>query len=375
MKKLLSIILAVAMVVSLFAVSAFAEEAAEEVHFNIDSFMVDGTGTNYNTIKKDDQINMVQGQTLTVLGWAYKIGTNLKRVYWQGYDAIAGGKMETSPINDCSNVYRSRNDVADYFYGEAAADYYQYMANSGFGLDTSYMELLGVSELPVGEFNLRVVAEFEDGTTQVMIKRFKLVVEEGTPAAQPTVKVTVGKETTDVKPDAVAQIALSMDGDKLVCKSADDASDPWISIPLDNVDTNVYTSVTVKYTLDTAIFGNNVYLRDTSVNTGYSGAGGTWAPPEMTGKTEMTYVFADSFGTMAGTTLTGIRFPGAAAGGTLVIESITFNAAETAPETTTTEPATQETQPQTGDASVALLAVAALLAMSAAVVFMKKRAF
>jgi hypothetical protein len=32
--------------------------------------MVDGTGTNYNTIKKDDQINMVQGQTLTVLGWA-----------------------------------------------------------------------------------------------------------------------------------------------------------------------------------------------------------------------------------------------------------------------------------------------------------------
>ncbi len=371
MKKLLTFILAVAMIVSMFTVSLFAEEA-ETVHFSIDSFTVSGTGTNYNGIKKDEQITMVQGETLKLLGWAYKIGTNLKRVYWQGYDAIAGGKMETSPINDCSNVYRSRNDVAHVFYPENEADYYQYMTNSGFGLDESHMELLGISDLAVGEYNIRVVAEFEDGTTEVMIKRFRLIVEEGTPAAAPTVKVTVGKETKEVKPDAVAQITLSIDGEKLVCKTDDGANDPWVSIPLENIDTSVYTSVTVKYTVDGTMHGNNVYLRDTKVNKGYSGEGGTWTSPDMNGNTEKTYVFAEAFPKMAGTVLTGIRFPGATAGGTLVIESITFNAAEGTP---VTEPDTQETVPQTGDASIAMIAMIAVLAVGAAFVFMKKKAF
>ena len=41
-----------------------------------------------------------------------------------------------------------------------------------------------------------------------------------------------------------------------------------------------------------------------------------------------------------------------------------------------TQPSTEpETQPQTGDAAVAMFAVIAVLAMGAAVVFMKKRAF
>jgi LPXTG-motif cell wall-anchored protein len=40
-----------------------------------------------------------------------------------------------------------------------------------------------------------------------------------------------------------------------------------------------------------------------------------------------------------------------------------------------TEPTTQETQPQTGDATVAMFAVLAVLALGAAVVFAKKRSF
>ena len=44
----------------------------------------------------------------------------------------------------------------------------------------------------------------------------------------------------------------------------------------------------------------------------------------MNARTEKTYFIVASFSTMAGTQLTGIRFPGATAGGTLTIESITF---------------------------------------------------
>ena len=282
----------------------------------LDYFKVNGTGTNYPKRESGDEITIFEGDTLKAVGWAFKYGTNLNRVYWQYVDK--GGKINQAPINDCSDIYRSRNDVAGVF-GYSEADF-QYFKKSGFGLDTDYIDLVGVKDLAVGTYDVRFVAEFEDGTTEVIKKKFTLNV-----VAQPLVKVIVGTEETMVKPNYYNQIVLSAADGKLVCTTEDGASDPWVSIPLDNIDTNVYYSFTVKYAIDPSTVGNNVYLCDTEVNKGYSGVSGTWCAPDMNGKTEKTYVIATDFPTMAGTTLTGVRFPCAPAGGTLTIESITFN--------------------------------------------------
>ncbi len=219
--------------------------------------------------------------------------------------------------------------------------------------------------------------------TEYSVKNLKVEVEDtSAPAVEPAVKVIVGDSETAVKPDATSQVALSMDGDKLVVKTEDGATDPWVSIPLDNIDTTKYDSFTIRYSLDGSMAGNNVYLRDTEVNKVYSGTAGTWAPPEMNGKTERTFDLATEYSVLSGKLLTGVRVVAAAAGGTLTIESITFNEKNvTSPETqpgteSETQPGSEpETQPQTGDGIVSLYAAVAVLSMGAAVVFMKKKVF
>ena len=246
-------------------------KSVAEPKTSLDYFKVNGEGENHNSTESGDAITINKGDTLKAVGWAYKYGTNLKRVYWQYVER--DGKIKEGPIMDCSDVYRKREDVAQYF--GYTAEEYVYFANSGFGKDDNFIELLGVSALEAGEYDVRFVAEFEDGTTSVIKKKFALTVVDAEPVPDPTVKVIVGETETAVKPDAKSGVVLSMDGDKLVATTDADAGDPWISIPLDNIDTNVYTSISVKYTVDPGMHGNNIYLRDTTVNPGYSGTAGT----------------------------------------------------------------------------------------------------
>ena len=372
MKKILSVLLTVAMVLSLCSIGAFAAEEENAVKVALDAFSVNGTGEAHTDRESGDFMTMVAGETIKALGWVFKEGTNLKRVYWQYFDVNADTKFAKEPIQDCSNNYRSRNDVADHLYGASAADYYQYATKAGFGLDDSYIELLGVDKLPAGEYYLRFVAEFEDDTTEVLKKKFTLKVVEGTPQEQPKAAIYSGTQKDDVASDASTQVTLSMEGGNFVASSNAGATDPWISFPV-NIDTNTFASVTVKYSVEGGMHANNVYLHTAS--TGYSADAGTWAPHGMDGANEKTFVFATDFPAYAGQVITGIRFPGANAGGKLVIESITFNLAEGATQPVTEQPATNEPQPQTGDCTLAMFAVIAALGMSAAVVFMKKKSF
>ena len=154
-------------------------KAVAEPKANIDFFQVNGAGDNHNTRDSGDSITIKQGDKITTLGWIFKYGTNVKRVYWQYVEA--GGKIKDGPIMDCSDTYRKREDVAQYFgFGP---DEYQYFAKSGFGLDNDPMVLTGIGDLPVGEYDARFVAEFEDGTTEVIKKKFTLKVEAAAPEA------------------------------------------------------------------------------------------------------------------------------------------------------------------------------------------------
>ena len=281
--------------------------------------------TNY---KDESTITILEGSKLNLLGWATKAGTNVDKIYWQYIKGNGKFSDENAEIisKECSNTYRDRKAIAGIIGVNEA-----FLLKSGFGLDDDMMEMLGVDELEPGEYTVRVRVLFEDGTEEVVKKKFTLIVE-----AEPSVKVIVGTDELDVKPDAVSQVILSMVADGTAVETRNDASDPWISIPLNNIDTSVYTSFTVKYKLvgESAFAGNNVYLRDTEVNKGYSGVSGTWVAPGMDGKTERTFVIADDFPTMAGTILTGVRFVACRPGETFIIESVTFNKAdEPAPET------------------------------------------
>ncbi len=291
------------------------QQSIDAVAVNEDAYPV---STNYNEAT-DITINV--GDKVNILGWVAKYGANVEKIVWQ-YIAAEGVAFDDEGVEivtmECSDTYREREAIAD-IIGVPA----QYLGNSGFGHDEDLMELVGIGNLDPGVYTVRIRAVFDDGTEGKVKAKFTLRVQE-----VPVATVIVDGTETKVQPDAVAGVTLTSEDGKLVVTSAADAADPWVSIPLDNIDAGVYTSFTVKYSIDGAMHANNVYLRDTAVNPGYSGVAGTWAGPGMDGATEKTFSIRTQFTTMLGTKLTGIRFPGAAAGGKLVIESITFNKSE-----------------------------------------------
>ncbi len=98
---------------------------------------------------------------------------------------------------------------------------------------------------------------------------------------------------------------------------------------------------------------------------------------EDTAKLSRRYTVVVPFRNYTGTHDIGVAVK--LADGTILILNDTVisvrGAEEVQPQTDEPQPQTDEPQPQTGDAAVAMIAVAAVLAMSAAVVFAKKRSF
>ena len=128
---------------------------------------------------------------------------------------------------------------------------------------------------------------------------------------------------------ATGNIDVEYDDGKLICTTT--GSDPWVSIPVDEIDTSVYKFFTVRYSATEEVGSNNTYLQDTEVNTGYSGTAGTWAPHRMNGTAdgavhEVTYSIEDNFPKMVNTKLTGVRFTcGGAMDGVFTVESLVFS--------------------------------------------------
>jgi hypothetical protein len=157
---------------------------------------------------------------------------------------------------------------------------------------------------------------------------------EDTPdPVEPYAPGAIGKEAQKFTVSG-AEVGFEMDGDVLVVNTTAGAADPWFSIALPQVDTTVYPSFTVKYRVS-SMHANNVYLQDTEKNKGYSPESGTWTAPGLNADgqwQEKTYTIESAFPTMAGTILTGVRFPGATAGNKFELASITFNTADVKPD-------------------------------------------
>ena len=137
-------------------------------------------------------------------------------------------------------------------------------------------------------------------------------------------------ETYKVINGATNNVSHSNNGDVIVFTTTK-ANDTWFEIPLDNLDSSVYTKIEIKYRAK-SIWQNNVYLKDTEINKDYSGVSGTWASPGLVGDGEWhvkTYVIAETFPALAGATLTGLRIPaGTAVGDTFEVEYVALKTAE-----------------------------------------------
>ncbi len=310
MKKLFAIFVALALTAAL-CISSFAGLDSLYINANtLDSSNIAGeAGKSKVTIEKGDK--------LFILGWMAKQGTTLEKIYW----TLDGVEKE------CSDVYRDRTEIAAYEPYANAGWVADEFVNAGFGKDDGYMELLGVDSLENGTYSVAIVAKYADGTEADVKSEFTLIVgHEQEAQAEPndypkTLEVELISDSANT---AGVDITENDDG-SITAETQDGAGDPFFSIELDDIDTKYYTSFTVVYELDGQMHGNNVYLRDTEKNPGYSGTTGTWTPPSMDGKTERTFVIDEEFGYMAETILTGVRFPGAKPGGTLTIKSITFH--------------------------------------------------
>jgi hypothetical protein len=286
---------------------------------------VDGVNAGSNPIDKNDgsTTNLpVDATAMSFNGW---VASNFP-IEKYGYK-IDGGET----VYDES--FKKVTEDADYTgIMDAAANLFGFAANG-----TGYRFLVqDAIPLTGGEHTVELVAYING--EEIHVRTYNLNIAE----VEPTVKVIVGTEEFDLTPDAVSQVNLSMNEGGLAVETIATASDPWISIPLDNIDTSVYTSFTIKYKLvgESGFAGNNVYLRAKDFNPGYSGESGTWHGPDMNGKTERTFVIADEFPAMVGQKLTGVRFVACSAGGTFIIESITFNKDENADTSVEIESAT-----------------------------------
>ena len=109
------------------------------------------TARGYENYGYLNEILMLPGDQLFALGWAFKSGAGpLEKIVY----TINGEVFE------CSDVYRDRPDVAAAF-GESVPEG---GANAGFGTDEQPIELLGVSELAEGAYELTLRGVFKDGS-------------------------------------------------------------------------------------------------------------------------------------------------------------------------------------------------------------------
>ncbi|MCR5693502.1 MAG: dockerin type I repeat-containing protein [Clostridia bacterium] len=314
MKKLLSILVVIAMMATL-CTSAFAHHSLDAMYANVDSLQLKGGGVDSGLAAKS-KVQIDFGDKLFILGWAIKDGANLEAIYWE----VDGVEKE------CADVYRDRNDVAgSHLHIDAS-----YGDHGGFGTDEEMMELLGADELPNGAYKARIFARFDDSEDEEIKAEFDLLVgpqggEEETPVVYNDLPMDLEVELyVDVKTDGV-EITENDDG-SVLCEtvSVSDPADPWISFQLDEIDTGIYTSVTISYEITGTLHGNNIYFKDTEKNPGYSPTLGTWTIPMMQGEPR-TIVFDEDVTLMDDVDLTGIRIPGASLGGSILVKSITFH--------------------------------------------------
>lgn len=156
------------------------------------------------------------------------------------------------------------------------------------------------------------------------------------PCRKGTVGLTVGNSSTRQKYGYINDVNISAKTEtdnSLVAATADTDGngvlDPYIDIPLPDIDASEYESVSIIYKIVGDVhIGGNIFVRGKDYNTAYSATAGTYFYHDFINDEDWhtaEYVLADVLPAMNNKVLSGIRIPGAGLNSTIYIDSITFN--------------------------------------------------
>ncbi len=118
------------------------------------------------------EITIYQGDKMYILGWFASTDHAVDRVVY---------RIDEETEYECQDNYRDRCEIKQYAYmlpwvdenGFEAEDF----VKSGFGRDAEMQELLGIGDLPIGDYELEIVGKFTDGEEYVL-HSYYLYVEE-----------------------------------------------------------------------------------------------------------------------------------------------------------------------------------------------------
>ncbi len=176
MKKILSVVTVLVLTVSL-CVGVFAD-----VYYSLDAVYINNkvynTGEYQGTagsvessgLAFSGQLSITQGDKVYIMGWFASNESSVDKVVY---------RIDDETEYACSNNYRDRKEIASLspdlipWITEFEADDF---TKSGFGSDRNMMELVGIGELPAGEYTLEIVGKFTNGDELVM-KTCDLTVE------------------------------------------------------------------------------------------------------------------------------------------------------------------------------------------------------
>ncbi|MBR6935296.1 MAG: LPXTG cell wall anchor domain-containing protein [Clostridia bacterium] len=376
MKKLFAIAIAVVLTLAL-SISAFA---------GLDALYADTNTYQQNAgFATDAKVTINPGQKLFILGWFASHGKTVDKVVW----TLDGDEKE------CSDVYRDRPEIADFFGGDWV---HEDFTRAGFGKDDGMMELLGVDALAEGTYKVSIVGKYTDGSSEDIKPEFTLVVGNGedAPATQNYVAVQQANQTDG--------IWLTKDGDCVGVEFTTNAAfnrvflpSTWSSRKDNNRECNVVLNLyKFEYNAENSLSKAPVATRTYEVISDgnplcelvldEAAPAGTYiftitaSGEKLTGDTANGSAYFVMDHAIADADVSKVKFINTEK---TIAFSVTgdivegdFFAANPEDTEVPSEGGDQpETVPQTGDATVAMFAVIAVLAMGAAVVFMKKRAF
>ena len=389
MKKVLGIMLVVVLALAL-AVPAFA--GIDALYADVNSYQGNAGLATESTVSIDP------GQKLYILGWFAAQGKTVDKVVW----TLNGEEKE------CSDNYRDRTEIAtlDAFKnaGWVADDFIK----AGFGHDTAdqggMMELLGVDALAEGTYTVSIVGKYTDGSSEDIKGAFTLVVGNGggeAPTTQnytavPQANLTDGIWLTQQDQTVGVEFTTTAGFNRVFLPST------WSSRKDQNRECNVVLKLyKFEYNAENTLSKDPIatysyeVIKDgdplCAIELNDKAEAGTYiltittTGEKLTGDTANGSAYFVMDHATADADLSKVKYIGTEKNFAFsvtgdIIEGDFFAAnpddTEVPSQQTTEQPQTGEvTPPQTGDAAVAMIAVIAVLAMGAAVVFAKKRSF
>ena len=327
MKKLLAVLLTVVMVSALFA--GLVVVRADGV--TVANHMIDSQGyhpdrtlyTIHGWSCTDTKIKKI-GYILDSTGDPYWLIEDVSDVERVGNAAFVQG---VDAFNDAFRDSALHQAIIDNSLSNGLTDFYAYRIHV----------VLDTRDFAVNEqHNFTVVAQFENGEVKNVFRDYTVDLKH-----KQTIDTFVGDTHRRLPLTTLKNISVEQtEYNELVIKSNNtDTTDHWLAVDLPNVDASVYTSVSIKYKIDSGstAAGNQTYFKASTKYTDYGGTAGTYAAPRYIADGNwhvVTYLFRnDTYGfepqahpyAMAGRTLTGIRINCAATGGTMRLAWIKFN--------------------------------------------------